>query len=287
MKKLLLFSVIVMHLICFSDAKAQVLNVNNNEQLYNQWCWAGCSKAILEYYGFDTAQCEIAEWVRQTATFNNFGNVNCCVDANQGCNYWNYNYGYAGSIQDILVHFGNLQNYGINYALTQNEITTEIQNNKLFVIRWGWSTGGGHFVVGHGISGNNVYYMNPWFGEGLHIATYNSVVNGVDGTSPAVHTWTHTNKITTDVSKLNEINSSNISIYPNPFCEASTIHVDKMLNDATITIYDSFAQPIKQIKNFKGESINLRDEHLMDGFYFINVNEGNKIWVKKVLVSCH
>ena len=35
-----------------------------------------------------------------------------------------------------------------------------------------------------------------------------------------------------------------------------------MLNDATITIYDSFAQPIKQNKNFKGESINLQDEHL-------------------------
>src|SRR6185312_3878272 len=145
---------------------AQVLNVGNNEQEYNEWCWAGSSKTILDYYGFTQQQCDIAEYTRQTATFNNFGSVPCCTDATQGCNYWNYNYGSAGSIQDILVHFGNKQNTGVATSLTMAEITTEIQNNHLFVIRWGWSTGGGHFIVGHGISGNNIYFMNPWFGEG-------------------------------------------------------------------------------------------------------------------------
>jgi len=154
MKKLLLFSALQTFL--FFSVIAQVLNVNNNEQLYNQWCWAASSKTVLDYYGFVNQQCDIAEWVRTTATFHNYGSVNCCTDATQGCNYWNYNYGSEGSIQDILIHFGNLQNTGVANALTLTEITTEIQNNRLFVIRWGWSTGGGHFIVGHGISGNNI-----------------------------------------------------------------------------------------------------------------------------------
>lgn len=66
----------------------------------------------------------------------------------KGCNYWNYNYGDKGSIQDILVYFGKLQNVGVAAALTQAEIQTELSNNRLFVIRWGWTAGGGHFVVG-------------------------------------------------------------------------------------------------------------------------------------------
>ncbi|MEO8761826.1 MAG: T9SS type A sorting domain-containing protein [Bacteroidia bacterium] len=221
MKKLLFLIIVSIQTLGGFSVKAQVLTVNNNEQLYNEWCWAGCSKTILDYYGFSTIQqCDIAEYTRTTATFNNFGSVACCVDATQGCNYWNYNYGSAGSIQDILIHFGNIQNTGMANALTLAEITTEIQNNRLFVIRWGWSGGGGHFIVGHGVSGNNVYFMNPWFGEGLHIGTYNFMLSGVDNTSTDTHTWTHTNTITASTTtSLNELKNSNqngISVYPNP-----------------------------------------------------------------------
>ena len=65
-----------------------------------------------------------------------------------------------------------------------------MQNNRLFIIRWGWTSGGGHFLVGHGISGENIYYMNPWYGEGKKVATYEWVK------SDPSHTWTHTNLCT-------------------------------------------------------------------------------------------
>lgn len=202
---------------------AQVLNVNQIEQEQDQWCWSASSKTILDYYGFVKKQCEIAEWVRNTATFHNFGTTNCCTSASKGCNYWNYNYNEKGSIQDILVYFGNLQNTGVAAALTQTEIQTELSKNRLFVIRWGWSAGGGHFIVGHGISGSNVYYMNPWFGEGKKIGTYSWVKQGA-ASGGDTHTWTHTNKITSNVvSGVDPVEVTAVYCYPNPVASALTI----------------------------------------------------------------
>jgi hypothetical protein len=170
--------------------KSQVLSVNEVIQEQNQWCWAAVSACALQYYCYPKEQCEIAEYTRTVATWHNFGTTDCCVNPNLGCNYWNYNWGYPGSIQDILLHFGNIQNSGIPSSINQTAILSDIQNNRLFIIRWGWTSGGGHFIVGHGLVDNNLYYMDPWYGEGLKIADYAWVVSGGN------HTWTHTNRIT-------------------------------------------------------------------------------------------
>ncbi|MCX6273921.1 MAG: T9SS type A sorting domain-containing protein [Bacteroidetes bacterium] len=263
---------------CFLSP-GQVLNVSNTEQQHDQWCWAGSTKCVLDYYGFSTPQqCDIAEYVRSTATFHNFGSTDCCVNALQGCNYWNYNYGAAGSMQDILVHFGNLQNTGIATSLTLAEITTQIQQNKLFIIRWGWSGGGGHFIVGHGINGNNIYFMNPWFGEGLHIGTYSFMLSGVDGTSTSTHTWTHTNKITSDVSAIYELaDNGNISAFPNPFITETSLHMAHSLKDATITLLNTLGQQVLQIKNVSGQTVVLQKGDLQGGIYFLQLTEGGKV----------
>ncbi|MCX6283604.1 MAG: hypothetical protein NTW31_05145, partial [Bacteroidetes bacterium] len=189
MKKSAIF-VFVISFIIQTQLNGQVLNVPEIIQEQNQWCWAGVSACALDYYCTPTAQCTIAEYTRTVATWYNFGSTDCCVNPNLGCNYWNYNWGYPGSIQDILVHFDNISNNGVGSYLSLAEITSNIQLNRVFIIRWGWTAGGGHFVVGHGISGNNIYYMNPWYGEGLKIATYTWMKS--DGN----HTWTHTNELT-------------------------------------------------------------------------------------------
>ena len=175
--------------------QAQVLNVPVVTQEQNQWCWVGVSASTLQYYGSNIAQCTIAEYTRVQAIWHNFGSVNCCTDPNQGCNYWNYNWGYAGSIQDILQHWG-VNNYGYGSYLSLSQIQTEIGGLRPFIIRWGWVSSGGHFVVGHGISGTTMYYMDPWYGEGAKIAAYNWVIS--DGN----HNWTHTNILTTTPSHM-------------------------------------------------------------------------------------
>jgi hypothetical protein len=171
---------------------AQVLNVDQITQEQNQWCWVGVSKCVLDYYNHPVQQCAIAEYTRSVATWHDFGSVNCCTLPDTNCNYWNYNWGYAGSIQDILIHFGNVQNSGISAALTINQITTEISNCRPFIIRWQWTSGGGHFLVGQGIDTGRVYYMNPWPGIGYSFADYDWMVSSSD------HTWTHTNVLSTD-----------------------------------------------------------------------------------------
>jgi hypothetical protein len=189
MKKVCLFHILMFFFLSF---QAQVLPVHLVTQDQNQWCWSGVSACILDYYCHTTAQCDIAEYTRTVETFGDisFGSIPCCTNP-ASCNNWNYSWGGPGSIQDILIHFGNINNTGVSSSLTQNQVETEIANNRLFVIRWGWDSGGGHFVVGHGINGDMLFYMNPWYGEGLMMSTYTWVCSG------GGHTWTHTNTIDT------------------------------------------------------------------------------------------
>lgn len=288
MKQLITLLLVGIFLTTYIPSNAQVLNVRNAEQQYDQWCWAGCTKTILDYYGFSTVQqCDIAEFVRTTATFHDFGAVDCCINAQQGCNYWNYNWGYAGSIQDILIHFGNLQNNGLGRALTLAEVSTEIQKNKLFVIRWGWSTGGGHFLVGHGVSGNNIYYMNPWFGEGLHIGTFDYMLSGKDSPGAATHTWTSTNKITSNVLSVAESEQANpITISPNPFINETTLRSNEAFRDATITIFNSMGQSVRQMKNVSQETVTIQRDNLPAGVYFIRLSQANKFTLtNKIIIT--
>ncbi len=191
MNKMVFFLFSALFLISGNSVRTQVLNVPEVFQEQNQWCWAGVSSCVLDYYCTPTEQCTIAEYTRTVANWHDFGNVDCCIDPSQGCNYWNYNWGYPGSIQDILIHFASIQNNGIGSYLSESTIHTDLGNNSPFIIRWGWTSGGGHFLVGHGLIDDDLYYMNPWFGEGLKIGTYSWVISGSN------HTWTHTNQLVT------------------------------------------------------------------------------------------
>ena len=178
-----------------------ILNVPECTQEYDEWCWTGVSWTILQYYLKDVDQCEIAEYTRRKATFADLGLIDCCDDATQGCNHWNYNYGPDGSVEDILRNWGII-NYGRSSTLSKEEIEDEISDGHPFMIRWGYtsssddgSSSNAHFIVGHGITKNRLYYMDPWPGEGLKIADYDWVV------SNSQKRWTNTNIIITDPIK--------------------------------------------------------------------------------------
>ena len=79
-------------------------------------------------------QCTIAEYARVQATWHDFGPVDCCEDPTQGCNYWNYNWGTAGSIQDIIQHWG-ISNSGYVPELSLDAVVEEIEAMRPFIIR--------------------------------------------------------------------------------------------------------------------------------------------------------
>lgn len=256
---------------------SQVLNVKKMTQEHDQWCWAGVSSCILDFYGTPTEQCEIAEYARQKITWYDFGSVNCCKDASQGCNYWNYNYGYEGSIKYILEHFAGISNYGYSNYLTKEEVIQNLSGNKPFVIRWGWTAGGGHFVVGHGISDNTVYYMDPWFGEGLKFGTYEWVKN--DGN----HEWTHTNVLTTSANAGIENNISEQSpiIYPNP--AKDFIKIENIKNTKIEIVNIQGQNIINKTINSNNTKINIKN--LKSGIYFLKIFDKNKTSTHKFIVQ--
>ena len=255
------FKFLVFVLFLAIEINGQILNMHEVIQENDQWCWAGVSKSILDYYGFPVAQCEIAEYARQVITWTSFGTTDCCVNPNQGCNYWNYNWGNDGSIQDILLSFGGIENSGVGSALTLTQINTQIAAGRPFIVRWGWTSGGGHFVVGHGKSGNNIYYMNPWFGEGLHISTYNWLVN--DGN----HTWTHTNIISTNLGNDTIDENPKLVIFPNPTKDFLTIGNE--IKATNIAIYSMLGQLVQSEKETIYNKINVSS--LQKGVYLLQI----------------
>ncbi|GAB4342929.1 MAG: hypothetical protein Kow0089_18370 [Desulfobulbaceae bacterium] len=170
MKRIFLLALAVL-LLWSSGSLAKILSVPQRYQEKDQWCWAGVSQAVLEYYGTSKTQTQIAQY------------------GTNGLNIWNWLWGSStnptrNGIDLILMHFAGLPTGKYSSYLSKTTVQYYIDGRKPFVIRWGWDSGGGHFVVGKGISGDYVYLMDPW--NGPTVSTYSWVVRG------SSHTWTHT-----------------------------------------------------------------------------------------------
>ncbi len=80
---------------------------------------------------------------------------------------------------------------------------------------------------------------------------------------------------TTGIEKQNLENS--LHIYPNPFCLTTTLQVNEDLKNATLIVYNSFGQQVKQIKNISGQTVTFHRENLVSGLYFIQLTQDNKV----------
>jgi hypothetical protein len=168
----------------------EVLYAPESIQEHSQWCWAGSSQAVLQHFGTYVEQCEIANWA--------WGRTDCCGNTdfdwdNTDCNYWNYMYGTSGSLQGILSNWG-VGSDARAYALDQAVAVSEIDAGRPFVMRFGWTSGGGHFLAGYGYDQSGTYldYMDPWPGNGYTKSLYTWVVSATG------HAWSHTLQVTTD-----------------------------------------------------------------------------------------
>ena len=159
---------------------AAILPVPLVSQEKTHWCWDAGSQAILAYYGVSVSQCEIADFARIQ---NNWGYSDCCLYPDSyGCNNENSISGSRGSTCGVLSHWG-LRNAWRDYPLSQSTVSSEISSRRPFGIAWRWNSGGGHFLVGRGIEGNKVHYLDPWPGNGFQSASYEWVAGSED------HTW--------------------------------------------------------------------------------------------------
>jgi hypothetical protein len=74
------------------------------------------------------------------------------------------------------------------------------------------------------------------------------------------------------------------TISPNPCSSQTTIHFNKLLVNAIITVYNLFGQEVKQLKNISGHTIIFNRDNLPSGLYFIRFTQDNKVITTEELV---
>lgn len=81
-----------------------------------------------------------------------------------------------------------------------------------------------------------------------------------------------------------ETYTSKTDIFPNPFSTQTILQTNKMLKNATLTVYNSYGQQVKQIKNISGQTITFSRDNLSSGFYFLRLSQDDKIITTDKLV---
>ncbi len=77
-----------------------------------------------------------------------------------------------------------------------------------------------------------------------------------------------------------------ISIEPNPWVTQTVLHSTLMLNDAALTLFDSFGRRVQQLKNISGKSIILYRGNLPAGLYIVSIREhNNPIATRKIAIA--
>ncbi|MDF3027204.1 MAG: hypothetical protein K0S23_1511 [Fluviicola sp.] len=92
-------------------------------------------------------------------------------------------------------------------------------------------------------------------------------------------------KLDPSTASVPEIANNKISIFPNPFSSETTLHTDKPLKNATLTIENSFGQTVKRLKHISGESVTLSRVNLPNGMYVIRLREGNEVYTGKLIIT--
>jgi hypothetical protein len=78
--------------------------------------------------------------------------------------------------------------------------------------------------------------------------------------------------------------SSVLVIYPNPLSTETTLKTSRILNDASIQLFNAFGQQVKQLRNLSGNNFTMFRDNLQSGIYFLKLMEGNKIIANEKLV---
>jgi hypothetical protein len=79
---------------------------------------------------------------------------------------------------------------------------------------------------------------------------------------------------------------TNFTIFPNPFSSQTVLQTGNLFKDATLTVYNSFGQTVKQIDNLSGLTIIFHRDNLPSGLYFVRLTQANKILTtEKIIIT--
>jgi hypothetical protein len=164
--------------------------------------------------------------------------------------------------------------------------TDSVLINGLYRKRWNFN---------HDIN-NNIQYiiegigsssglLEPFYTYAVDFTDRYIVCVNDDSNTIFVSTYNSTfgcNQIYEGLTKITFDNS--FTCYPNPFSTQTTLKTNIFLKDATLTLYNSYGQTVKQIKNISGQSITLYRDNIQSGLYFIRLTQGNKTFATEKLI---
>lgn len=136
--------------------------------------------------------------------------------------------------------------------------------------------------VGGGIpnfSGNTTPIVKDLavFNSSLYAAGNFNTLTG--GPSNYIAKW---NSATVNINEKLIVNVLNV--FPNPFSTQTILQTSIMLKDATLTVYNTYGQQVKQIKNISGQTVTLNRDNLSSGLYFLRLSQADKTFSTDKLV---
>lgn len=181
-KHISLFCVIAVLFIVAPALQAGTLTVTTKTQEHSNWCWDASCQMCFTNYSKNYSQCSIANYT--------FGRSDCCGNSTF---YWNHTCNQGGTVSNMtsVLSAGGVSSSATYSYLSWTSVKSQIDTTKRpFIIGWYWTSGGGHAICGCGYrvsSGvNQVYYKDPWPGEGAIWASYTYV------TGSSQHSWSST-----------------------------------------------------------------------------------------------
>lgn len=94
----------------------------------------------------------------------------------------------------------------------------------------------------------------------------------------------YNNNLTGDISESNI--SSQISIYPNPFSNTTTLKTENLFENATFIVYNTLGEQVRKIDNISGQTFTFYRDNLDEGIYFYHLKENNKMLSEDKLIIC-
>jgi hypothetical protein len=96
-------------------------------------------------------------------------------------------------------------------------------------------------------------------------------------------TWYLQNSVT---GLRERTNGRELSVFPNPFSEKTTIRTNKQLENAELYVYNSFGQLVGELKGISGKEISLERGQLANGLYLIQLmQDGQQLSCNRILIN--
>jgi hypothetical protein len=257
-------------------------------QLQSNWCWAACGQMIYwAYKPGSIAQCDFVAVSRDKENSEWFDCNNLSSSTASPCSSpGTFNspqslYTCGGSIENVLDHYG-ISSTGYGNAFSTGDLTTATSNRRHCVARWGWNSGGGHFVVIYRYSGGNVSFNNP-IGGSSYTWAYNTFK-----TANGAGNWTHTLRMDgsavygsvyareanpDDKAVISEVNVD-FNFYPNPASAQVNLILPQASGGNHVIVSNMMGQAVHNIRyDASQSSAKLDVSSWPKGVYFIQVND--------------